>query len=118
MTFVTATTLPLLITLAEIGQRDGIMLPATAAAMAGAGDLTAQAGAFDTLSLITAHLPDGRGAEYARRGLALPGTSGGDQTVLARAPGPVAGAPTRSCARGLRQPRGRAAASGGPRAVG
>ncbi len=40
MTFITATTLPLLIALAEIGQRDGIMLPATAAALIGAGVLS------------------------------------------------------------------------------
>jgi Kef-type K+ transport system membrane component KefB len=39
MTFITATTLPLLIALAEIGERDGIMLPATAAALVGAGVL-------------------------------------------------------------------------------
>jgi Kef-type K+ transport system membrane component KefB len=40
MTFITATTMPLLIALAEIGQRDGIMLPATAAALIGAGVLS------------------------------------------------------------------------------
>ena len=40
MTFITATTLPLLIALAEIGQRDGVMLPATSAALVGAGLLS------------------------------------------------------------------------------
>ena len=40
MTFISATTLPLLIALAEIGQRDGVMLPATAAALVGAGVLS------------------------------------------------------------------------------
>ena len=40
MTFITATTLPLLIALAEIGQQDGVMLPATAAALVGAGVLS------------------------------------------------------------------------------
>ena len=40
MTFITATTMPLLIALAEIGERDGIMLPATAAALVGAGVLS------------------------------------------------------------------------------
>ena len=40
MTFITATTLPLLIALVEIGQRDGVMLPATAAALVGAGVLS------------------------------------------------------------------------------
>jgi Kef-type K+ transport system membrane component KefB len=40
MTFITATTLPLLIALADIGQQDGVMLPATAAALIGAGVLS------------------------------------------------------------------------------
>ena len=40
MTFITATTLPLLIALAEIGRQDGVMLPATAAALVGAGVLS------------------------------------------------------------------------------
>ena len=40
MTFITATTLPLLIALAEFGQRDRVMLPDTAAAMIGAGVLS------------------------------------------------------------------------------
>ncbi len=37
MTFVTATTMPLLVALAEIGLRDGVMLPSNAAALVGAG---------------------------------------------------------------------------------
>jgi hypothetical protein len=40
MTFITATTRPLLIALAEIGLKDGIMLPANAAALVGAGVLS------------------------------------------------------------------------------
>ena len=40
MTFITATTLPLLIALVDIGQQDGVMLPATAAALIGAGVLS------------------------------------------------------------------------------
>ena len=40
MTFITATTLPLLIALVEIGEQDGVMLPATAAALVGAGVLS------------------------------------------------------------------------------
>jgi len=40
MTFITATTLPLLIALAAIGQQDGVMLPATAASLVGAGVLS------------------------------------------------------------------------------
>jgi Kef-type K+ transport system membrane component KefB len=40
MTFITATSLPLLIALAEIGQQDGVMIPATAAALVGAGVLS------------------------------------------------------------------------------
>ena len=40
MTFITATSLPLLIALAEVGQQDGVMLPATSAALVGAGVLS------------------------------------------------------------------------------
>jgi Kef-type K+ transport system membrane component KefB len=40
MTFITATSLPLLIALAKIGEEDGVMLPATTAALVGAGVLS------------------------------------------------------------------------------
>ena len=40
MTFIMGTTLPLLIALADIGSQDGVMLPATAAALVGAGVLS------------------------------------------------------------------------------
>ena len=40
MTFITATTMPLLIALAEIGQSDGVMLPSNSAALVGAGVLS------------------------------------------------------------------------------
>ncbi len=40
MTFITATTMPLLIALAEIGLSDGVMIPANAAALVGAGTLS------------------------------------------------------------------------------
>jgi Kef-type K+ transport system membrane component KefB len=40
MTFITASSLPLLIALADIGQQDGVMLPATSAALVGAGVLS------------------------------------------------------------------------------
>ena len=40
ITFITATTMPLLIALAEIGLSDGVMIPANAAAMVGAGVLS------------------------------------------------------------------------------
>ncbi len=40
MTFITATTMPLLIALAEIGLSDGLMIPANAAALVGAGTLS------------------------------------------------------------------------------
>lgn len=48
-----------------------------------AGDLPAQAQALDTLSLITAHLPDGRGAEYARHGYGLSEASDSTRAMLA-----------------------------------
>jgi len=66
----------------RLGQAEEVAATALAFARA-AGDVTAQATAYDTLSLITAHLPDGRGAEYARRGLALPGASDSDRAALA-----------------------------------
>jgi Kef-type K+ transport system membrane component KefB len=37
MTFITATTLPLLVALTDIGQHDGVMLPSNSAALVGAG---------------------------------------------------------------------------------
>jgi Kef-type K+ transport system membrane component KefB len=40
MTFITATSLPLLVAVAEIGQQDGVMLPSTSAALVGAGVLS------------------------------------------------------------------------------
>ena len=40
MTFILATSMPLLVALAEIGEQDGVMLPATAAALIGAGALS------------------------------------------------------------------------------
>lgn len=47
------------------------------------GDPAAQVEALDTLSLICAHLPDGRGAEYARRGLVVPGADDASRATLA-----------------------------------
>jgi transcriptional regulator with XRE-family HTH domain len=46
-------------------------------------DIRAQARALDTLSMITAHLSDGRGAAYARQGLALPGLDDASRAMLA-----------------------------------
>jgi Kef-type K+ transport system membrane component KefB len=40
MTFITATTMPLLIAIAAIGLSDGVMIPANAAALVGAGVLS------------------------------------------------------------------------------
>jgi Kef-type K+ transport system membrane component KefB len=40
LTFITATTMPLLVAIAEIGLHDGVMLPANAAALVGAGVLS------------------------------------------------------------------------------
>lgn len=48
-----------------------------------ADDPAAQLHAYDTLALTAAYTPDGRGAAYARRGLALGGTSDADRAVLA-----------------------------------
>ena len=48
-----------------------------------ADDPTRQVQALDTLSLTAAHLPDGRSAEYARRGLAMAGAEPAHRAVLA-----------------------------------
>jgi tetratricopeptide (TPR) repeat protein len=47
-----------------------------------AGDLAAQARIYDTLSLISAHRPDGRGVAYARRGLAVGDIASPDEALL------------------------------------
>lgn len=48
-----------------------------------AHDPAGQISACDTLSLISAHVPDGRGAEYARHGLTVVGGDATQQAVLA-----------------------------------
>ena len=58
MTFITATTLPLLIALVEIGQQDGVMLPATAAALVGAGVLSVLVYPLIAVSLHRSAPPD------------------------------------------------------------
>jgi Kef-type K+ transport system membrane component KefB len=60
MTFIAATTMPLLIALAEIGQADGVMIPANAAALVGAGVLSVLV--FPSIA-----------SALARRGRPLPG---------------------------------------------
>jgi Kef-type K+ transport system membrane component KefB len=67
MTFITATTMPLLIALAEIGQRDGVMLPATSAALVGAGVLSVLI--FPPVAVLL-----GRGGQGGRAG--APGEAG------------------------------------------
>ena len=61
MTFIAATTMPLLIALAEIGLSDGVMIPANAAALVGAGVLSVLV--FPSIA-----------AALARRDRPLPGT--------------------------------------------
>jgi Kef-type K+ transport system membrane component KefB len=63
MTLVTATTMPLLIALAEIGLRDGVMLPSNAAALVGAG-------------VVSVLLFPAIAAAVHRRGKAAPSTAG------------------------------------------
>ena len=75
MTFITATALPLLVALAEIGLRDGKMLPSNAAALVGAGALSVLV--FPAVATALAR-KDGNAA-------AAPGEGGGQA-----APGPAA----------------------------
>jgi Kef-type K+ transport system membrane component KefB len=82
MTFITATTMPLLIALAEIGVRDGTMLPANAAALVGAG----------VLSVLI--YPSAAAAIARRQGRPVGGApaSGGDDPVPAGGRGGVSDA--------------------------
>jgi Kef-type K+ transport system membrane component KefB len=68
MTFITATTMPLLIALAEIGQRDGVMLPATSAALVGAGVLSVLI--YPPIAVALGRRGRASGREAAQEGLA------------------------------------------------
>jgi Kef-type K+ transport system membrane component KefB len=72
MTFITATTMPLLIALAVIGLSDGVMIPANAAALVGAGVLSVLV--YPSIA-----------AAVARRGQAA---AGAPAAVTAGGPGP------------------------------
>jgi hypothetical protein len=72
MTFITATTMPLLIALAVIGLSDGVMIPANAAALVGAGVLSVLV--YPSIA-----------AAVARRGQAK---AGAPAAVTAGGPGP------------------------------
>ncbi len=101
MTFITATTMPLLIALAEIGLQDGVMLPANAAAIVGAG----------VLSVL---IYPAAAVAVARRGREV---TGADTIVMPAAAGepPVAmadGAPGADGARGTERDRGTESAPG------
>jgi Kef-type K+ transport system membrane component KefB len=63
MTFITATAMPLLVALAEIGLRDGKMLPSNAAALVGAGVLSVLV--FPAVATALAGKGSGQGAPQA-----------------------------------------------------
>src|SRR5439155_309562 len=65
----------------QLGRAEGTAAAALQFARS-AGDLPAQVQALGTLSLICAHQRDGRGAEYARRGLGLPELGSGGRAML------------------------------------
>jgi hypothetical protein len=65
----------------KLGQAETTARAALSLGLA-AGDVPASASACDTLSMTTAHLPDGRGARYAQRGLSLPELAGADRAML------------------------------------
>jgi Kef-type K+ transport system membrane component KefB len=69
MTFITATTMPLLIALAAIGLSDGVMLPANAAALVGAGVVSVLAfPAIATLLRRTSRSSSDPGSDEPRQG--------------------------------------------------
>ena len=69
MTFITATALPLLVALAEIGLRDGRMLPSNAAALVGAGVLSVLV--FPAVAAALARKDDAQGEPAAEVAAAL-----------------------------------------------
>ncbi len=66
MTFITATTMPLLIALAEIGLSDGVMIPANAAALVGAGTLSVLI--YPLVAIAVARTAGGNGGSPHRAG--------------------------------------------------
>jgi Kef-type K+ transport system membrane component KefB len=77
MTFVTATTLPLLIALAEIGEHDGVMLPSNAAAIVGAGAVSVLI--FPGVATVLHRRGRGRAAPAPGEGLGPLGNEGGER---------------------------------------
>ena len=69
----------------DVRKLDSAEMTARAALALGlsSGDVPASALACDTLSMSTAHLPDGRGARYAQRGLSLPELPADGRAMLA-----------------------------------
>jgi Kef-type K+ transport system membrane component KefB len=66
MTFITATTMPLLIALAEIGLADHVMIPANAAALVGAGTLSVMI--YPLVAIAVARRAGGSGGSSPRAG--------------------------------------------------
>ncbi|WP_300611602.1 cation:proton antiporter [Trebonia sp.] len=99
MTFITATSLPLLIALADIGEQDGIMLPATSAALIGAGVLSVL---FYPLIAVALH----RGATLTPADVGIPAVA---PATAGEAPAPLDGAGP-----GLPPARAGGAAGAGP----
>jgi Kef-type K+ transport system membrane component KefB len=83
MTFITATTMPLLIALAVIGLSDGVMIPANAAAMVGAGVLSVLV--YPAIAIALARR--GRAAPAAAHAAAAGAASEGGIVGAARAAG-------------------------------
>jgi transcriptional regulator with XRE-family HTH domain len=65
----------------QLGQAETTARAALSLGLA-AGDVPASASACDVLSMTTAHLPDGRGARYAQRGLGLPELPAAERAAL------------------------------------
>jgi Kef-type K+ transport system membrane component KefB len=93
MTFITATTMPLLIALAAIGLSDGVMIPANAAALVGAGVLSVLV--YPAIAVALARLgrsvpagPDAAEADLGAGGIVGAARAAGEPSVAHDADGP------------------------------
>jgi Kef-type K+ transport system membrane component KefB len=88
MTFITATTMPLLIALAVIGLSDGVMIPANAAALVGAGVLSVLV--YPSIAAVVARrgrAADGAPTAATAGAPGLPGAAGEGVVTAARVAG-------------------------------
>ena len=87
MTFITATTMPLLIAIAVIGLSDGVMIPANAAALVGAGVLSVLVYPAIAAALVRRSRAAAGASAATADALGLPGAAGEGVVTAARVAG-------------------------------